>query len=85
MTMADRVPDLDDKALANLLANAKRLSASGTAEQQNEANAIVPLVEAEMAARKAAAPPRAVRRTPGTAKAAPKAAAPRKSRAKAKA
>lgn len=64
MTMADRIPDLDDKALANLLANAQRLESAGAPAQQQAATEMLPLIQAELATREAAKP-KPVRKTPG--------------------
>jgi len=63
MTMADRIPDLDDKALANLLANAQRLESAGAPAQQQAAAEMLPLIQAELATREAAKP-KPVRKTP---------------------
>ena len=73
LKITDMLPGLDDKALAMVHANAVRLMSAGDARQQEQAETLLPLVDAERAQRAAAAaaaaPPR-------------KAAAPRKSRAK---
>ncbi len=66
MAISDLIPTMDDQALANLRANAQRLEGSGTARQQTDAAALIPLIEAEVAdriARKPAKPvkPKAVR------------------------
>ena len=63
MTMADRIPDLDDKALANLLANAQRLENQGAPAQQKAATEMLPLIQAELETRQAAKP-KPVRKTP---------------------
>ena len=57
MTLAGMIPTLDDKALANLRDNARRLEA-GDGRQQQQAAAALPLIEAELAARLALKPPK---------------------------
>jgi predicted component of type VI protein secretion system len=52
--MVSKLPGLEDKALATLLANAERLCHSGTIAQQTAAAAMLTAVQAEVAARKAA-------------------------------
>ena len=54
MAIADRIPDLSDKELESLHANAVRLQATGTAAQREQAEALLPLLGAAMDARKAA-------------------------------
>lgn len=56
MAIADMIPTLDDAALANLRDNATRLGVSGAAQQQKQAAILLPLIEAELASRKAAKP-----------------------------
>jgi hypothetical protein len=56
MAIADMIPTLDDTALANLRDNAARLGVSGAAQQQKQAAILLPLIEAELASRKAAKP-----------------------------
>ena len=72
MTLAERIPTLDDDALKTLGANARRLEAEG-GRRQEEAAMLVPLIEAELADRQARKP----------AKPAKPASAPRRKRAKA--
>lgn len=94
-TMAEMLPVLDDKELVTLRSNAQRLEQSATeAKQRTAAAELLPLIEAEIADRKAKAPP-PVRKTrakkaeaaaeasaePGEAEAKP-ARAPAKPRAK---
>lgn len=43
-----RIPDLSDKDLENLHANAVRLAQSGTQGQREQAEALLPLLGAEM-------------------------------------
>lgn len=54
MAVADMIPGLDDKALANLRDNAARLSATGSDLQKKQAATLTPLIEAELASRQAA-------------------------------
>lgn len=56
MGIADMIPTLDDVALGNLRDNAARLEASGAGAQQKQAATLLPLIEAELASRKAAKP-----------------------------
>lgn len=58
MTLADMIPNLDDKELATLRDNARRLEASGDGRQQQQAAEAMPLIEAELAARLALKPPK---------------------------
>lgn len=51
MTLIEKLPDMSDEGVLNLLANAKRLELSGTPQQQAECQAIMPAVEAEAARR----------------------------------
>ena len=55
-SIADRLPDLADEQLVNLRANTTRLSTAGTDRQKAEAETLLPLVEAEIADRKAKLP-----------------------------
>lgn len=57
MAIADRLPTLDDAALASLRANAARLQAGGGAKRE-EAALLLPLIEAEIAERESRKPPR---------------------------
>ena len=59
MSMADRLPTMSDADLASLHANAKRLeTTAATPGQQKAAGEMLPLVEAELAAREAKKPPK---------------------------
>ena len=49
MTIAERIPVLTDAELANLNANAKRLSETGTPAQRAAAADLMPLIEAQIA------------------------------------
>jgi hypothetical protein len=55
MDITAKLPAMASDALANLHANAKRLGAEGTAAQRASATALLPAIEAELSARKAAA------------------------------
>jgi hypothetical protein len=59
MSIADRIPTLDDKSLANLLSNASRLGGGAEGAQQKQAAELLPLIEAEIAARLASKPTKA--------------------------
>ena len=52
--MIAKLPEMSDDSLANLRTNAKRLEQSGTPGQRSEAAALLPAVEAEIAARRLA-------------------------------
>jgi hypothetical protein len=54
MDMLERIPTIADDALGNLHANALRLERTGTHAQRASAAALLPAIEAELAARKAA-------------------------------
>ena len=58
MAMADLIPTPDDEGLANLRANAQRLETSGVARQQEQAAALLPLIDAELADRLSRKPPK---------------------------
>jgi hypothetical protein len=62
MTIADAIPDLDDKALASLHDNAVRLMANERDPRHGQAEALLPLIDAELAARAAARPARGAHR-----------------------
>ena len=76
MAIGDRLSVLDDSALKTLYKNAQRLEGI-PGKQQAEAATLVPLIEAEMAQRKADKPPpkKAARTTKAAAAAAAAAAA----------
>ena len=59
MTMADLIPTMADADLVSLNGNAQRLEITGTAKQQRDAAELLPLIAAEIADRKAKAPPKA--------------------------
>ena len=61
MAISDLIPTMDDQALANLRANAQRLEGTGTARQQTDAAALIPLIEAEVADRIARKPVKPVK------------------------
>ncbi|NEX94341.1 hypothetical protein [Caulobacter sp. 17J65-9] len=54
--MTERLPGMDLKDLATLRANAVRLQSSGAPNQQAAATDLLPLIDAELAGRKAKAP-----------------------------
>jgi len=58
MAIDERIAGYSDKELASLNENVRRLAQSGTVQQQAEAERLMPLIDAELAARKANAPPR---------------------------
>lgn len=69
MSLIDKIPQLSDDAVANLLANARRLAQSGSDKQQADAAELLPALEAATALRKevkaeAAAARRASQRKP---------------------
>lgn len=53
MSLIDKIPAMDDAALVNLLANARRLAETGAASQQAQAAEILPALEEQVAIRKA--------------------------------
>ncbi len=58
MGIADMIPTLDDKALATLRANASRAEAGDNASRRDQAATLIPLIDAELAAREALKPPK---------------------------
>jgi len=72
MSMADLIPTMHDADLASLQSNAERLGTTGTDKQQRDAAELLPLIAAEIADRKAKAPPKPPRKTPVRKKAAAK-------------
>jgi hypothetical protein len=63
MSMAERIPTMADADLVSLQVNASRLQDSGTDKQQRDAAELLPLIAAEIADRKAKAPPKPARKT----------------------
>ncbi|MDB5483561.1 MAG: hypothetical protein JWO83_4614 [Caulobacteraceae bacterium] len=53
MSLLEKIPQLDDSALKNLLDNARRLESSGNVKQKADAAELLPALEAAVAARKA--------------------------------
>lgn len=53
MGISDRIPDLSDKELESLHANALRLAASGSTQQRQQAEELLPLLGAALEERKA--------------------------------
>jgi hypothetical protein len=77
LSIDQRIPDLSDKELETLHANAVRLADSGTVMQRQQADNLLPLIGAEMVTRRqakaaiaAAKPRRTTRKTAASAKAA---------------
>jgi hypothetical protein len=56
LSIADLIPQMDDKALVSLRNNALRLGAGVESPRQKEAESLIPLIDAEVALRKAAKP-----------------------------
>jgi len=56
LSIADLIPQMDDKALVSLRNNALRLGAGVESPRQKEAETLIPLIDAEVALRKAAKP-----------------------------
>ncbi len=54
LNMIEKLPELPDAELKNLLANAERLGLEGTDKQKASANSLLPAINAELSARKAA-------------------------------
>ncbi|MEK0083403.1 hypothetical protein [Benzoatithermus flavus] len=54
MSLVDKLPGMADADLNNLHANAVRLKEAGSAQQRASAAAVLPAIEAELSARKAA-------------------------------
>ncbi|MBC7768631.1 MAG: hypothetical protein H7124_07570 [Phycisphaerales bacterium] len=54
MEMDQRIPDLSDKELERLLANAVRLQESGSDKQRQQAEQLLPLLSAAIEERRAA-------------------------------
>ncbi len=59
MALADMIPTMEDKALANLRQNAVRLEADGKGPRQQEAADLLPLIDAELAERESRKPKKA--------------------------
>jgi len=53
MNITDMIPTLDDAALVSLRVNASRLESTGAGTRQREAALLLPLIDAELATRKA--------------------------------
>lgn len=64
MVIDERIAGYSDKELARLRENATRLAQSGSVQQKAEAERLMPLVDAELAERKARAPAKAARKAP---------------------
>lgn len=73
MSLIDKIPEMTDEGVDNMLANARRLQEVGTSRQQEQAAEILPALETASAERRsrrleAAAAKRAASRKPATAK-----------------
>lgn len=78
MAIEEKIPSMTDAELTTLRANAARL-ADNEGPRRTAAGLLLPVIDAEIAARKAAKPAPAPRaKAPAKAKAAPKAAKPKK-------
>lgn len=64
MTILDKLPDMADDALGTLGSNAERLAATGTPKQMKDAQAMLPAIQAEIAARRARKAAEAPKRPP---------------------
>lgn len=58
MSIDERITSFSDKELASLHDNVRRLAQSGSTAQRAEAERLMPLIDAELAERKAKAPVR---------------------------
>lgn len=54
MSLEARIPEMTEKELENLQANAERIAKGGASKQQAEAERLLPLIAEAMAARKIA-------------------------------
>ncbi len=54
MSLEARIPEMNEKELENLQANAERLVKAGSAKQQAEATRLLPMIAEAIAARKVA-------------------------------
>lgn len=54
MEIGQRIPDLSDKELENLQANALRLAQAGTIKQKEQAESLLPMLASAMEERRAA-------------------------------
>ncbi|MGH6985324.1 MAG: hypothetical protein ACRED9_00590 [Caulobacteraceae bacterium] len=52
MSLIDKIPQMDDASLKNLLDNARRLGASGSQAQQTQAAELLPAIEEAVAERR---------------------------------
>ena len=75
MSLLERIPTLDDEEVVNLLANARRLAENGDEKQQAAATELLPTLEAEAEARRAARMERAKAKRAATRKATMRSAA----------
>jgi len=61
LSVIDLIPVLGDKELATLRSNATRLAETGDLARRTRAAEMIPLIDAELADRKAKAPPPAAK------------------------
>lgn len=54
MSLIEKIPDMSDQEVVNLLANARRLSTSGSDKQKADAQELLPVLEETAAQRQAA-------------------------------
>jgi len=52
MDMVEKLPGMSDADLGNLISNAERLAQSGTTKQQQAAQAMLPVIQAEAVRRR---------------------------------
>lgn len=68
MSLLERIPEMSDEEVVNLLTNARRLTEVGNEAQQVAAAALLPALEAEADGRKAARTERATAKRAATRK-----------------
>ncbi len=64
MSIADQIPTFNDEQLASLRANAVRLEATSEGNKRQTAAELIPLIDAELAQREAAKPPKKAKAAP---------------------
>lgn len=64
MSIADQIPTFNDEQLASLRANAVRLEATSEGNKRQTAADLIPLIDAELAVREAAKPPKKPKAAP---------------------
>ncbi len=63
MDLIEKLPGMTDNDLGTLVSNAERLAQTGTAKQQQAAQAMLPAIQAEVAKRHALKPAKRAPRT----------------------